>query len=155
MIPYQDGYNIASAPSVHYGQAFYVFGGLVNTWKGKYEDYWKTGQESKKISRFGTGFPHFEAILNYENLKTLITDLVTESWFLVGSLNYARFGHNVIFDGQHFLVVGGYDEFKNEVCTLGEDKMITCEKTYTYMKYWRFYPELFLVNDTFADHCSQ
>ena len=43
----------------------------------------------------------------------------------VGDLNSAKQGHNVIFDGAHFLVIGGYGRSKTEKCTL-ENNQMTC-----------------------------
>ena len=74
-----------------------------------------------------------------------------KTWSLAGKLNFGRYGHAAIFDGESFLVVGGFDVIKNEVCTLDEDKNVTCKAQLSTLFYWRYYPEIFLVDDTYGD----
>ena len=53
-------------------------------------------------------------------------DAVTRTWSLAGYLKQRRLGHGVIFDGMHFLVVGGFLVPKeNEVC-LPFNGTVTC-----------------------------
>ena len=70
----------------------------------------------------------------------------------VGTLVNARFGHGAIFDGEKFLVIGGYDggnQPKNEVCTLNGSTM-TCVEQSTTLDAYKYYPELFLVAEDFG-----
>ena len=47
-------------------------------------------------------------------------DLPTTSWSNIGNLRIARYAHSVIYDGDNFLVVGGYsyNAYKTETCSL-------------------------------------
>ena len=60
----------------------------------------------------------------------------------------ARRGHAVIYDGENFLVVGGFGNFKNEVCTLSGN--MTCVEQSETLDYYAYYPELFLVTEDFG-----
>ena len=75
-----------------------------------------------------------------------------------GTLNRGRRGHNVIFDGEKFLVVGGWAKkwlessspYANiEVCTLSGSTM-TCVEKQTSLANYALYPALFLVPDDFG-----
>lgn len=74
--------------------------------------------------------------------------------YKAGILNHGRRGHSAIYDGEMFLVVGGYSDddgtsVKNEVCSLNGSTMICVEQALALKKY-AFYPELFLVSDDFG-----
>ena len=86
-------------------------------------------------------------------MKNLESDSITKSWSLAGTLNSGRHGHSAVFDGEKFLVVGGYDDVEAEYCKL-EGKNITCENHIVKFFYWRYYPEIFLVDDTYGDTCE-
>ena len=64
-----------------------------------------------------------------------------------------RYAHNVIFDGEHFLVVGGRDIKKTERCTLNNGLM-TCTEQNPELKDCARYPELFLVPVDFCKELS-
>ena len=70
-----------------------------------------------------------------------------------GTLVNGRRGHGVIFDGEKFLVIGGYmsggGPVKNEVCSL-EDSTMTCVEQSTALDNYAFYPELFIVAENFG-----
>ena len=72
---------------------------------------------------------------------------------MVGTLNFGRYGHGAVFDGERFIVIGGADYLKSEWCTL-QDKNITCEAQPAYLSYVRYTPEIFLVDDTYGDDCN-
>ena len=59
-------------------------------------------------------------------------------------MNSARSGHNVIFDGAHFLVVGGREKLKTEKCTLVKGQITCAEQNPELTDYFN-YPELYLV----------
>ena len=61
---------------------------------------------------------------------------------------HARRGHAVTFDGENFLVIGGFGSFKNEVCTLSGN--VTCVELPAALDYYAYYPELFLVTEDFG-----
>ena len=68
----------------------------------------------------------------------------THVWSKAGDLNTSRYGHNVIFDGRHFLVVGGRGTKKTEQCTITHEE-VTCVEQAPQLTDYAFYPELFLV----------
>ena len=73
----------------------------------------------------------------------------TYVWSKAGDLNTSRYGHNVIFDGRHFLVVGGHHKSGTEKCTLENEKM-TCVEQDSTLAYYGDYPALFLVPPLFC-----
>ena len=70
-------------------------------------------------------------------------------WTKAGQLNRGRYGHNVIFDGQYIIVVGGELERDTERCQL-QNGAITCTTQEPKLNYYYLYPELFLVPDAFC-----
>ena len=98
-------------------------------------------------------------------------DLATSSWTKLGDLKTARNGHGVIYDGDVFLIIGGYGDLDTEKCTLSgtdsnckfpihfycqtheksdSDSTINCIQQEPTLKDYRFYPALFLVADDFC-----
>ena len=57
-------------------------------------------------------------------------DEKTQEWTKLGDLNTGRSGHGVIFDGQHFLVVGGEGngsfENRNLMSERNSDNIFKC-----------------------------
>ena len=72
------------------------------------------------ITYFQNGFILFGGwTSSTSNSKTIARlDLATTTWSKLGDLKTGREGHGVIYDGQVFLVVGGYGNRKTEKCTL-------------------------------------
>ena len=82
-------------------------------------------------------------------------DEETTTWTKAGLLVAGRYGHGAIFDGEKFLIIGGKGTFKNEVCTLKDEK-ITCVAQSTTLENYNYYPELFLVEENYGTdlaHC--
>ena len=78
-------------------------------------------------------------------------DATTKIWSKVGDLTSPRSGHNVIFDGAHFLVIGGAGtRLKTEKCTLVNGQM-TCAEQNPELTKFAFYPELYLVPLDFCE----
>ena len=70
-------------------------------------------------------------------------------WSRAGVLQEARHAHGAIFDGSHIMVMGGSGKFQTEKCTI-QDGTISCvSQQPTLNNYW-WYPELYLVSDTFC-----
>ena len=65
-------------------------------------------------------------------------------------MNSAREGHNVIFDGAQFLVIGGDGRYQTEKCTLANDQM-TCAEQNPELNNYVDYPELYLVPSAFCE----
>ena len=84
-------------------------------------------------------------------------DAKTLLWTLVGHLNQMRDGHNAIYTGRNFLIVGGkvgndlagYTK-PTEVCSLDNDA-ITCVERGPILEYYAYTPEVFLVA---SDYCK-
>ena len=79
-------------------------------------------------------------------------DTKTSTWSKVGNLKNGRWGHSAIFDGENFLIIGGWknydsDPVNNEICTLKNSTM-TCVEQSTTLK--MYFPELFLVAKNFG-----
>ena len=70
-------------------------------------------------------------------------------WTQAGELKVARYGHNVIYDGTHLLVLGGSDTRITEICSI-ESNMVNCKSQSPQLKDYYIYPELFLVSDSFC-----
>ena len=79
-------------------------------------------------------------------------DAETRVWSKAGDLNASRWGHNVIYDGRHFLVIGGKDTHMTEKCTLTNDGIMMCVDQNPKLTDYAWYPELFFVVD---DFCKQ
>merc|ERR1712106_85099 len=77
-------------------------------------------------------------------------DATTFMWSKVGDLNTRRRSHNVIFDGAHFLVIGGDGTYKTESCKMDNDQMACVEQNPKLTKY-AYYPELYLVPLDFCE----
>ena len=111
---------IITAPIIYLEDAFYVFGGYEN---------------------------------KSERIKTIGRMDKSGNWKKAGELNEGRSGHNVMFDGEFLLVIGGYDygksKKKTEKCSL-QDSDITCIVQSPTLDSYNFYPELFLVTDSFC-----
>ena len=66
-------------------------------------------------------------------------------WGKVGDLNEGRRTHNVIFDGDYLLVIGGYSgTLPTEKCTLSTSG-VNCTEQNPLLRFYSHYPELFLV----------
>ena len=83
--------------------------------------------------------------------KTIIAklDLSTTSWSKLGDLKVGRYGHNIIYDGKDFIVVGGYSSMKTEKCSLSGLKMTCTEQQPTLTDYY-LYPALVMVPEDFC-----
>ena len=78
-------------------------------------------------------------------------DVLTLTWRKAGELNNARWGHGAIFNGDVFIVAGGYGNLKTEVCSISNSSVVCLEQTPT-LDYYRTYPEMFLVTDQFCKY---
>ena len=72
-------------------------------------------------------------------------------WTKAGELNQARNGHNVIYDGEYLMVIGGDKHRQTEKCSL-VDGSVTCTSQNPVLYSYSDYPELFLVSDDFCKH---
>ena len=70
-------------------------------------------------------------------------------WSQAGELVKARHGHNVIYDGTYLMVVGGRDSAYTEKCTI-ESGTVICSTQTPKLTSFSYYPELFLVSDSFC-----
>ena len=84
------------------------------------------------------------------NIKTIAKlDAEITTWSKAGVLVNGRHAHGAIFDGEKFLIIGGWGSFKNEVCTL-DNATMTCIEQSTILNYYWYYPELFLVEQNYG-----
>ena len=106
---------------VYIRDAFYVSGGLTH------------------ISNFNK---------NWQTTTTIGKLDVNLIWSKVGDLNKRRHGHNVIFDGNYALVIGGYTDndvlLPTEKCRVSTNGVICTEQSPSLYRYLN-YPELFMV----------
>ena len=74
-------------------------------------------------------------------------------WSRAGDLSVGRNGHNVIYDGEYLIVVGGYagadTSLMTEKCTVGTAG-VTCTGQNPSLYDYKFYPELFMVPANFC-----
>ena len=77
-------------------------------------------------------------------------DSTSFEWTKAGDLITERRGHNAIFDGKNFIVVGGYPSsngaVNTEKCSISEGQ-VTCVEQDPTLIHYKFYPELFLVQE--------
>ena len=78
------------------------------------------------------------------------------TWHLMGHMARGRQGHNVIYDGTAFIVVGGPgmgDTFATERCALSDkDNEIKCETLGSDTLYnYAYYPEMMVVSSAFCE----
>ena len=71
-------------------------------------------------------------------------------WTKAGDLVTGRDGHNSIFDGSNFLIVGGIGTFKTEKCAFS-DNQVNCTVQNPELTSYSYYPELFMVS---AEYCK-
>ena len=76
-------------------------------------------------------------------------DLATSSWSKLGDLNTARRFHNVIYDGEVFMVIDGNASLKTEKCVLSGSTM-TCTQQAPTLNLYSQYPGLVIVPDDFC-----
>ena len=77
------------------------------------------------------------------------------TWSRVGQLVTGRAGHNVIFDGVDFIVVGGYwpprlQSVNTEVCSINDEQAVSCISQKPEWTGYAYYPEFLLVSDSFC-----
>ena len=70
-------------------------------------------------------------------------------WSKAGILNQARHAHGAIYDGNNIMVIGGGDEFKTERCKI-QNETVSCVSQEPTLKNYGWYPELYLVSDTYC-----
>ena len=113
-IPDKGHNGIGKAPIFHLSGAFYVVGG-------------------------STGNP---ALVVQSTIGRF--DLSTRKWTQAGDLVTARTGHNVIYDGNYLLVIGGYGNKMSEKCSI-ENEKVKCTSQMPQLNKYEYYPELQLV----------
>ena len=70
-------------------------------------------------------------------------------WTQVGDLNQARSSHNVIFDGENMMVIGGTGTYQTEKCSINSWS-VSCTSQNPELYFYDDYPGLFLVSDSFC-----
>ena len=78
-------------------------------------------------------------------------DLGTTSWSKLGDLTTYRDQHNVIYDGEVFMVIGGQfsDNLHSEKCSLSGSTM-TCTRQKPYLTDYSRTPALIMVPEDFC-----
>ena len=85
-------------------------------------------------------------------------DAITTVWSRIGDLNTARHGHQVIYDGSYFLVIGGNTDiefnqggeaYMTEKCEWAGNN-ITCVEQQPALNNYRWDPLLTLVREDFG-----
>lgn len=79
-------------------------------------------------------------------------DLIkTRKWTKAGDLVTARSGHNVIYDGNYLLVIGGKGNFMSEKCSIEENGLkVSCTSQTPQLKSYTAYAELHFVIDGYC-----
>ena len=77
-------------------------------------------------------------------------DASTLTWTKAGELNYARYGHGAIFNGERIIVAGGNGNYKTESCSVEENGVVNCIEQAPTLYDYAFYPEMYLVDDAFC-----
>ena len=89
------------------------------------------------------------ALVNDRTDKIVRLNTATLLWSQVRNLVTPRRAHAVAFDGLYFLVVGGRDTNPTEKCSLTSNR-ITCVSQVPTLTDYSYYPELFMVNESFC-----
>ena len=76
-------------------------------------------------------------------------DALTTIWSYAGDLKNGRAGHNVIFDGQDLLVIGGNGNQNTEKCSFS-GQLLNCNEQAPSLYKYSVTPELYLVSDNFC-----
>ena len=84
-------------------------------------------------------------------------DLRSRNWSHLGYLKAGRSGHGAVFEGSHFLIIGGTlfndreqsEPARTEKCNLSNSSISCVEQQPELTSYSR-YPELFIVADNFC-----
>ena len=132
MEPTKANEYLSNAPILYVYDAFYVIGGRT-----------KVGDAPGVIDEIGR------------------IDPKVGLWSLVGNLQQARKSHNVIFDGQYLVVVGGEPaedsdeaQFLTERCSFspeaGSETILDCFGQPPLLEGYHTYPELYLVEEDFC-----
>ena len=90
-----------------------------------------------------------DVIGDYYELKTIGRMDLDGQCTKAGELNQARRGHNVIYDGEYLMVVGGSDELRTEKCSL-TDRSVSCTSQNLELDEYTTYPEVFPVAHDFC-----
>ena len=77
-------------------------------------------------------------------------DASTLTWSKAGELNYARYAHGAIFNGEWIIVAGGRGEQKTESCSVNQNGIVNCIEQAPTIKGYDTYPEMFLIDDEFC-----
>ena len=77
----------------------------------------------------------------------------TITWSKAGMLKVARRGHGAILNGDTLIVAGGAGTKKTETCNLSDNGTVNActEQTAPTLTNYYYYPELFLVNESFCE----
>ena len=81
-------------------------------------------------------------------------DMATNKWTKAGDLITGRWAHNMIYDGQYLLVIGGGVDHKGtpvmtEKCSINETTVDCISQEPKLRDYW-YYPELVIVPKEFC-----
>lgn len=76
-------------------------------------------------------------------------DLSTTHWSKLGKLSTGRHGHNVIYDGSAFMVIGGYGNKPTEKCVLSGSS-ITCTEQSPTLSDYNNTPAVVMVPEDFC-----
>ena len=71
-------------------------------------------------------------------------------WSQDGTLKVARQGHNVMFDGDFLVVLGGSGNLGTEKCHFDTEPPLVCVSQAPQLNGYDSYPEMFLVKDSFC-----
>ena len=125
--PTEAGILISHAPMIYHENSFFLFGGK------SFDEASSVWYEERRIGRMD----------------------LDGQWTEAGKMNQGRYGHNVIYNGVFFMVIGGQlanltvTEFQTERCSV-RNGSISCGSQTPELKGYSFYPELFLVPDNFC-----
>ena len=104
------------------------------------------------IVHHSNAFYVFGGLIDYDDESKTIgrLDASTLTWTKAGELNYARYGHGAIYNGERIIVAGGYGSYKTESCSVDENGVVNCIEQAPTLDNYRYYPEMFLVDDAFC-----
>lgn len=86
------------------------------------------------------GYHYIDQIVTFDGSK----------WSKVGTLQNARYAHDVTFLNQVFLVVGGAGSLPSEVCSLDQNGQMSCLPKGPFMDNFAWYPESFIVEENYC-----
>ena len=129
-----------------------------STWQTRASYPFHNNIRAFEILAYSNYFIFFGGLYLNENLVYDATDIIAKfnpdsnQWTKMGNLQYSRHAFGVIEIDKKFLVMGGWDEKRSEICELKNDS-IDCNSREPTLIYFFYYPAIMIVPSDYNDNC--